>query len=78
MQAAARCVPGTMCLPQALAAEFLLARHAHPARLCIGMTSAGRGRVRGHAWVESNEVVIGGGAEEYQSAPLEIVARESR
>lgn len=57
---AARFVPGATCLPQALAAEFLLRRRGHPAGLRLGVAKDERGHVEAHAWVESyGHVVIG-------------------
>jgi hypothetical protein len=52
VRAAARYVPSGTCLPQALAAQFMLARQGHAARLRIGMARTEQGRVAGHAWVE--------------------------
>ena len=69
---AARYVPGTTCLPQALAADFLLARHGYSARFRIAVARVGPGRLTGHAWVESDGVVIGD-ADEYRDAPLQIL-----
>ena len=59
--AASRHLPGTWtCLTQALAAEVLLARVGHRAHVRFGVTKAQGGRLKAHAWVESNgEVVVG-------------------
>lgn len=52
--AAGRHLPGrTTCLARALAAELLLRRHGHPARLVIGVGRDGAEGFRAHAWVES-------------------------
>jgi hypothetical protein len=57
---ARRVVPAASCLPQALAAEALLARHGHPVELRIGVTKTGQGGLLAHAWVESRgRVVVG-------------------
>jgi len=49
------------CLPQALAAQFLLKRHGFPARLVIGVRKDESGDFKAHAWVENDgNVVIGG------------------
>jgi hypothetical protein len=70
IRAAARYVPGATCLPQALAAQVLLARHGHPARLRLGVaTTAGRG-IAGHAWVETDSGVLLGGPDLTRYAPL--------
>lgn len=72
--AASRWMPGARsCLTQALAAQVLLARRNHPARLHIGVVGGRRGRFRAHAWVESGgRVLIGGsGLEGY--TPLTVL-----
>ncbi|MBA3474712.1 MAG: lasso peptide biosynthesis B2 protein [Rubrobacter sp.] len=59
---ASRYVPEATCLTQALAAEVLLARHGHPADLRVGFVRAERGKLEGHAWLESRgRIVVGGG-----------------
>jgi len=56
-----RFIPGTTCLPQALAAQLLLNRHGYEARLCIGVARERAGQLEAHAWIESQgQVVIGG------------------
>jgi hypothetical protein len=55
-----RFVPRANCLPQALAAEALLARNGHPVELRIGVVKTERGSLRAHAWVESaGDLVVG-------------------
>jgi len=55
-----RFIPRADCLPQALAAEVLLLRNAHPATLRIGVYKTVHGRLVAHAWVESGgRIVIG-------------------
>ena len=57
--AVGRRIPGTGCLPEALAAQRLLLRHGLPAQLRIGVQRPGE-RLAAHAWVESRgRVVIG-------------------
>lgn len=49
------------CLPQALAAQFLLKRHGFPVRLVIGVRKDEFGAFKAHAWVENDgDIVIGG------------------
>lgn len=49
------------CLTQALAVRLLFRRRGHPAHLHIGVVKDSTGRLRAHAWIESDgEVVIGG------------------
>jgi len=61
VKAVGRFVPGaSTCLPQALAAQDLLARHGHDAELRLGVARSEEQRFRAHAWIEcGGEVVIG-------------------
>lgn len=53
--------PARPCLPQALAARFLLARLGVPTDLRIGVRRPEADDLRAHAWVEyEGEVLIGG------------------
>src|SRR5207248_4569283 len=63
VDAASRRIPGAgTCLPRALAAQAMLARHGFPASFRIGVGRTDDGTFVAHAWVESDgEVVIGGG-----------------
>jgi hypothetical protein len=62
VRAAAQVVPHASCLPQALAAEALLLRAGHPARVFLAGSREGRQGFYAHAWVESaGRVVVGGG-----------------
>lgn len=59
--AAANFIPGTTCLPRALATKVLLARHGYGAELHIGVNRDSQGSFQAHAWVETGgRVVIGG------------------
>jgi hypothetical protein len=58
---AANFIPGTKCLPRALATQVLLGRHGYGAELHIGVNTDSQGRFQAHAWVETGgRVVIGG------------------
>jgi hypothetical protein len=58
--AAKRFIPRGNCLPQALAAESLLARSGYPVELRIGVLKTHQGRLEAHAWVESDgRLVVG-------------------
>ncbi len=57
---ASRLVPDATCLPQALAAEALLAQDKLPVVLRIGVVKTDKGRIEGHAWVESDGRIIVG------------------
>lgn len=56
---AARSLPGSDCLPQALTAEVMLRRAGVPARVSIGVSSDGQ-LLSAHAWVESAGVLVTG------------------
>jgi hypothetical protein len=63
--AAARFVPRSTCLIQAVAAHRLLRRGGSPAVLCLGVLRDPGAGFHAHAWVESEgQVLIGGGAVE--------------
>ena len=70
---AQRVVPAATCLPQAVAAEALLARAGHPAELRIGVMKTPAGKLDAHAWVESDgRIVVGelpGGLDRYKPLP---------
>jgi hypothetical protein len=57
---AKRFVPKGNCLPQALAAESLLARDGYPVEFRIGVVKTDQGGLEAHAWVESGgRLVVG-------------------
>jgi len=64
VRAAARFVPGSTCLVQALAAQALLIRHGFRPRLTIGVAKSEFDRFGAHAWVTSEDTVLIG---EHQS-----------
>lgn len=70
---ASRVVPGADCLTQALAAQVLLERSGFPARLHIGVVGDPGRTVRGHAWIESQGVVVIGAGVAGQWSPLLVV-----
>lgn len=73
MAHAQRIIPGATCLPQALAAESLLARGGIDAEMQIGVMKTPAGQLTAHAWVESNgRIVVGdlpGGVGVYTRLP---------
>jgi hypothetical protein len=71
VRAAGRYVPNAEgCLPQALVAGALLNRWGYPAELRMGMARDDRGRLHGHAWVESGgRVVVGGSGSGFTRLP---------
>lgn len=60
---AARTIPGSVCLAQALTAELLLRRDGQSARVSIGVALDGK-PIDAHAWVESAGVVVTGDSED--------------
>ncbi|MBI2569602.1 MAG: lasso peptide biosynthesis B2 protein [Candidatus Schekmanbacteria bacterium] len=55
-----------VCLPQAMAATFMLARRNVPSTLYLGVDKDPAGRLIAHAWVVVGEhVVTGAGKEEF-------------
>lgn len=58
---AARVIPRSTCLTQALAGTMMLNRRGHAARLCIGVSKHGE-EFGAHAWVEcGGAAVVGSG-----------------
>lgn len=55
--------PNRPCLPQALAARFLLARLGRPTELHIGVRSSEADGIRAHAWLKHEQEVLIGGAD---------------
>jgi Transglutaminase-like superfamily len=49
--AAARRLPGTRCLPRALALQAMMAREGLPSQLCIGVAKEPASPLEAHAWV---------------------------
>ncbi|MHB1312595.1 MAG: lasso peptide biosynthesis B2 protein [Gemmatimonadaceae bacterium] len=56
---AARTIPGSSCLPQALTAELMLRRAGRSARVSIGVAPDGQ-PLDAHAWVESAGILVTG------------------
>lgn len=56
--AVARRLPGTRCLPRALALQALMARAGMPARLCIGVAKEADSALEAHAWVLHDGVPV--------------------
>ena len=63
VRSAARFVPGSTCLVQALAAHSLLIRHGYNPLLTIGVAKNENNRLGAHAWVTCNDEVLIGGHE---------------
>jgi hypothetical protein len=56
-----RYITKATCLAQALTAQFLLQQAGHQACLHIGVTDSEEGRLKAHAWVESQGRILMGG-----------------
>lgn len=75
---AARSIPGSDCLPQALTAELMLRRAGLPTLVSIGVTSDGR-LLSAHAWTESaGFLVTGDGANINRFRTLVVYGSETR
>ena len=60
VEAASRRIPGTTCLPRAIATHILLGRLGQASELRLGAALKPQGHLEAHAWVEvSGRVVIG-------------------
>jgi len=71
---AARCLPGSKCLVQAIAGRNLLRRYGVRSTIYIGVAKDSRNWLSAHAWVEAEgQTVIGGDTTAF--APL-IGARQ--
>jgi len=74
---AARYIPGSKCLVQAIAGRRLLARYGIAGAIHIGVAKDSRSWLSAHAWVEvEGQTVIGGNNTLY--APLIGASQESR
>lgn len=71
-----RAVPGATCLTQALAAQILLSRRGYASRLRIGVAHAPGDGLRAHAWLESDGIIVLGGAPVEAYTPLNAAARD--
>lgn len=60
MALARTALPGTTCLPEALATHLVLSRSGWPARLQIGVARSEGGAFEAHAWVECEGKVVAG------------------
>jgi hypothetical protein len=72
VRAVARYVPRANCLPQALAAQWLLGRLGHASSLRLGVTKGLDQDLKAHAWLEYQGHIIIGGEESgtiYQAFP---------
>jgi len=75
---AARTLPGSDCLPQALTAEVMLRRAGQPAQVSIGVASDGQ-LLSAHAWVESaGFLVTGDSADLHQFRTLAVYGSDPR
>jgi hypothetical protein len=61
VKSASRCLPGSTCLTQALAARLLLAQFGYGSRVEIGVAKDEEGRFEAHAWLAVGEQVVIGG-----------------
>jgi hypothetical protein len=74
---AARYIPGSKCLVQAIAGRNLLASYGFPSEIHIGVAKDSKNWLSAHAWVEvEGKTVIGGDTTAY--APLIGASQEHR
>jgi hypothetical protein len=74
---AARYIPGSKCLVQAIAGRNLLARYGFPSEIRIGVAKDSKNWLSAHAWVEvKGKTLIGGDTAAY--APLIGASQEYR
>lgn len=68
---AARLLPGqSLCLPQAMAAKWMLERRGHPATIHLGAGTSGGTRLHAHAWLEAGGAIITGANEIATVTPI--------
>jgi hypothetical protein len=67
--AAARFVPGALCVAQALTGQVMLARRSQRSTIHFGFLRSPAGSVEGHAWLEVGDTVVVG------DGPLETFTR---
>ena len=73
---AARYIPGSKCLVQAIAGRNLLASYGFPSEIRIGVAKDSKNWLSAHAWVEvDGKTIIGGDTAAY--APLTGARQES-
>lgn len=52
-----------VCLPQAMAAKWMLRRRRVPATLYLGLQQSGNAPMQAHAWLRAGECLVTGGRE---------------
>ena len=70
IRTAARVVPASTCLVEALAATILLGRAGHPSELRLGVGREDGAPFRAHAWVDAYDHVIVGAHGRSRFVPL--------
>lgn len=77
VRTAARCLPGVTCLPQALAAQYILARAGYPAMLRIGFAVSKGHELAGHAWVECDGPIVLEAGDRMRYVPLPALGAQA-
>jgi hypothetical protein len=76
IERAAKLIPGTTCLPKALAVAGMLRSRGYDCELRLGLKKEA-GRVAAHAWVEvDGEVILGGSCNISDFKKLPTISRE--
>jgi hypothetical protein len=77
IRVASRHVPKATCLPQALAAQFLLTQNSYSADLQIGVAKNKNRLLEAHAWVRcEGEILVGGVQDLNRLVALSTTKRE--
>ena len=74
IERAARVVPGTTCLAQALAAACMLRRDGVASTLTIGVAVGERRSLEAHAWLDAADLRVTGARDEGE---LHVIVRDS-
>jgi hypothetical protein len=78
VQAVARHVPpGFVCLPQALAAKWMLRRRRLPSTLYLGMQRMDESKLTAHAWLRVGDKILTGRAESLDHTVIATFAEET-
>lgn len=78
VQTVARNVPlGFVCLPQAIAAKWMLRRRRLPSTLYLGLQKRGDIKLTAHAWLRFGDRIIAGRAESLNHTAIATFAEEA-
>lgn len=79
VQSVARRLPlGFVCLPQAIAAKWMLRRRRLASTLYLGLARPEEARLSAHAWLRAGDRILTGRAESLTHSPIATFAEEWR